>query len=136
MAKIRRVIRKIQPAYTAALDEQLWPINVMLLVLGGMLSGELVTWGILSGNLHSGSPLHNTWMHIAVTWLLIGGSMLMAWKVGGVMARRTQLSLVLALILFLILITCCIFVEVFAEIRVDDEIRDVAQRPEVPYRRV
>jgi len=42
MAKTRRIVRKIKPLADAPFDEQLWPVNVALLVLGGYLAGVIL----------------------------------------------------------------------------------------------
>ncbi len=129
MAKrIRRVIRKIQPAYAMALDEQLWPINVTLLVLGGFATGVLLALG----NPTTDVLWLNAWMWIAMTWAVILTGMFVAWQYGGLMARRTQLSLVLALIIFVALLVSFRCYVIFAEIALPETLRDVVQQPEHP----
>ena len=39
MAKIRRIIRKLESPHDASLDEQAWPVYVALVVLGGFSLG-------------------------------------------------------------------------------------------------
>ena len=57
--------------------------------------------------------------------------MLTAWRIGGVMARRTQLSAVLALILTLGMLTGFYFFKVFRAVLIEDGPRDVVQREQV-----
>jgi hypothetical protein len=129
MAKrIRRVIRKIQPAYAMALDEQLWPINVTLLVLGGFATGVLLALG----NPTTDVLWLNAWMWIAMTWTAILTGTWVAWQYGGLMARRTQLSLVIALIIFVALLVSFRCYVIFAEIAMPETLRDVVQQPEHP----
>jgi len=39
MAKTRRVVRKVEPTGSRYFDEQIWPIQIALVVLSGFLMG-------------------------------------------------------------------------------------------------
>ena len=49
MANIRRVVRKVPPSAAHYFDEQLWPIYIALVVLGGFLMGVTLAYQPLAG---------------------------------------------------------------------------------------
>ena len=62
MAKIRRIIRKLKPPQYRPIDEQLWPVIVALVVLGGFTLGSLLAY------LRFDDP---RWYANALTWLVV-----------------------------------------------------------------
>ncbi|MDH3718815.1 MAG: hypothetical protein OES79_11910, partial [Planctomycetota bacterium] len=128
MAKrVRRVIRKVKPSLIATIDDQLWPINIVLLILGGFITGEVLVFGDFT----TPAVLQNGWTWLTWVWFAVIGTMLLAWKYGGRTARRTQLSGALALVFTLFLLTACYYFEIFAAVAIDDVPRDVAKKEEV-----
>lgn len=101
MAKIRRIIRKLAPP-GRTFDEQLWPVYLALLVLGGYLAGIVLAVCRFDDV--------RIWAN-AITWLVtiplaIGGSMwMLAWLDDRRINRRTLLALVLSLIANFVLLT-------------------------------
>src|SRR5262245_50400563 len=49
MAKIRRVVRKAHSGGSPYFDEQLWPVQIALVVLGGFLMGVSLAYPPLTG---------------------------------------------------------------------------------------
>ena len=62
MAKLRRIIRKLKPPQYQPIDEQLWPVIVALVVLGGFTVGALLAY------LRFDDP---RWYANAITWLVV-----------------------------------------------------------------
>ncbi len=94
MAKIRRIVRKLAPA-GRSFDEQLWPVYLSLLVLGGLLCGAAIGY----------FRWDDMWQRLALVFslLLVPFAIGMAMMVLALMDsrklnQRTLLSLVLALI--------------------------------------
>jgi hypothetical protein len=101
MAKIRRIIRKLKPAGETPFDEQLWPVNVALLVLGAYLVGIILAVFPLD---HPNLLLNAiTWL--AVVMVAIPLTMWALWYVDNRTLRRgVQLAAVLSLIVNLTII--------------------------------
>ena len=110
MAKTRRVIRKLKPPQYQPLDEQLWPVIVALVVLGGFTMGSLLAY------LRFDDP---RWYANAVTWLVVaavayGGAAVVLTLVDNRVFRRSmQLAILLGLLLHAILLVVSIELEVF-----------------------
>jgi len=104
MGKTRRIIRKQKPQGAVAFEDQLWPVMVSLIVLGGYLAGIILAVFSLSDP----RILHN-----AITWLIllplaIGGSMFAVSRISSRKIRRgillsAVLSLMVNVTIFLIL---------------------------------
>ena len=62
MAKIRRIIRKLETPHDASLDEQAWPVNVALVLLGAFSLGASLAYL----RFDDARPWAN-----AFTWLLV-----------------------------------------------------------------
>jgi len=73
MATVRRV-RKIETARASTFDEQLWPINVALVVLAGFVGGCIVALS----SFEDARPLYNGWARLATLGLSVG---LLMWGV-------------------------------------------------------
>jgi hypothetical protein len=110
MAKIRRVIRKVMPAAGAAFDDQLWPVYVALLVLGGFLVGVDLAY-LRFNDLRF---FYNAWTWLFVIPIVLGGAMIGLRYISSRMVRRTmQFALVISVlihVLFIIIaVECFIF---------------------------
>jgi hypothetical protein len=91
MAKIRRIIRKVEPPHEAALDEQLWPVNLALVVLGAFSLGATLAY------LRFDDPTwwKNAWTYVVLTPLVVCGAMLAFRLVDNKLFRRSmQLAVV------------------------------------------
>lgn len=123
MAKrVRRVIRRVKQPLTASFDDQLWPVNIVLLILGGFLTGEI----LIFGDFTTPAVFSNGWTWLSWVWFAVIGTMLLAWKAGGRTARRTQLSGAVALVLTLSLLTACYYFHIFSAVAIEDTLNDVA----------
>lgn len=111
MARIRRVIRRVQPERGPFFDEQFWPVIVSMFVLGG------VAMGMVSVYLKADEPAWYanrwTWLFtipvvvcVAITWLR---------KVESRVIRRgLQFSAVLCLILHLVFTVAFLETDIFS----------------------
>ncbi len=102
MSKIRRVIRKVNPAAARdVFDEALWPTFVALVVLGGFMMGVSAAYLKFS---------HTPWYANAITWMIlipvvIGGLMVAFQYIDNrVLRRSVQFSVIIAALLHAILI--------------------------------
>src|SRR5436189_5075099 len=89
MAKIRRVVRKVEPTAAHYFDEQLWPIQIALVVLGGFLMGVSLAQLPLSGV----AWYRTAWPSLIVIPLVIGAAMVAMAHIGN---RAVRLSRLLA----------------------------------------
>ncbi|MCE9552974.1 MAG: hypothetical protein K8T91_06300, partial [Planctomycetes bacterium] len=83
------------------IDEQFWPVNLLLLVLGAVVSGAIA----VRADFFTPRLLGSGWTWLATVWLIVGLVTLGAWRLGDRAARRLQLSAVLAILLILFLLT-------------------------------
>ena len=110
MAKIRRIIRKLKPPQYQPIDEQLWPVIVALVVLGGFTLGSLLAY------LRFDDP---RWYANAVTWLVVaallfGGAAVALTLVDNRAFRRSmQLAILLGLLLHAVLLVVSLELNVF-----------------------
>ncbi|MCE9553322.1 MAG: hypothetical protein K8T91_08080 [Planctomycetes bacterium] len=123
MAKIRRVIRRLKSDAVPAFDEQLWPINIALIVLGAYTTGEL--WIFASFTTLDVWSNGFTWL--AVVWIGILLVMWAAWRLGDYRGRRLQFSAVLAMLCVQWMLTASLIVPAFNA--PEDEVPN--KRPEV-----
>ena len=101
MAKIKRVLRKLNLRTETSFDEQLWPVNVALLVLGSFLVGIVLAY------LRFDDPrwYANAWTSLALIPLIIGGAMIALQFVNNRVVRRAvQFSAVLSLLIHVVLL--------------------------------
>src|SRR4029450_3274749 len=101
MAKIRRVIRKVQEGRGEYLDEHLWPVNIALVVLGGFLMGVSAAYPPFAG-----VPWHQTaWTSLVGIPLAVAAFMVAFRYIDNRLVRRSlQLSVVLCAILHVALV--------------------------------
>ncbi len=94
----RRVIRKTRSRAATAFDDQLWPVNVALALLGGFSIG--VTAAFL--RFDDPRPLHNAWTSIIGIAVITGAVMVgMRWVSNRMVRRGMQLAIALAVLLHL-----------------------------------
>lgn len=110
MAKIRRIIRKLKPRVSQAIDDQLWPVILALCVLGGFVMGSVIAY------LRFDDP---RWYANAVTWLiatllLLGGAAVgLAYIDNRTFRRSMQLAIVLCLFFHAVLLVSSIELKIF-----------------------
>ena len=63
----QRLVRKIDPHVRLRFDDQQWPVNVALVVLGGFLIGAILAYQGIENSTWWGSP----WVSISLVVLLI-----------------------------------------------------------------
>lgn len=95
----RRVIRRLEIAGRRTFDEQLWPINALIVVLCGVVAGMII------GTSDFSTPVvwRNGWVRLAT---LVGSVALLLWLahlVRGVVGRRLQLGAVFSLLIHVII---------------------------------
>lgn len=112
MAKIRRVIRKVQKAGGEYFDEQIWPIYIALVVLGAFLMGISAAYLKFSG-----VPWYaSAWTSLISIPLIVGGFMLAFRLVDNRLVRRSmQLSVVVCSILHVLLVVQMIQTHIFSK---------------------
>ncbi len=90
----KQVIRKVEAASTIDFDEQQWPINVALLILGAFVAGVVVA----ASDFEDPRVLYNGWVRmfgvLLTLGLLFGGMMYMQRTV----MRRVQLCVLVSLL--------------------------------------
>lgn len=125
MAKSKRVIRKTDPVAEKKFDEQQWPVNLALFLLGGFLIG--LAFAYLYGSFW-------LWPAILAIPLLIGGAMLALRFINNRVFQRTlQFAIVISLFAHMVLIVVMVGISVFAR-WVDPE-NSLAELPQ-PVERV
>ncbi len=87
------LIRKLPPPVEMGFDEQLWPVNVALLVFGGFVAGLIV----VNSDFGVANPLLNGYIRLATLAITLG-ALLIGISVGGKQARRMQLGVMISLI--------------------------------------
>jgi hypothetical protein len=112
MAKIRRVLRRVEPRGARFFDEQLWPVQIALVVLGGFLMGVAAAYGRFSN-----VPWYaSAWMALITIPLLISGAMIAFHYIDNRTIRRSlQLSIVLCAILHVAMIVQLVETRIFAQ---------------------
>lgn len=93
----RRTIRRINPAAHHDFDEQLWPINIALLVLCGFVGGLIIAHSEFD---FARVPWYeNGWVRLATLVGSVGLFVSVAVWLGGKAGRRFQLGAVISLLL-------------------------------------
>jgi len=97
MAGTQRKIRKVQTSKVADFDDQLWPINVAILILAGFVAGVVIA----TSDFNDPRILYNGWARLASVGLMV---VLLFWGVmmlQGRMMRRLQLCILISLLVHL-----------------------------------
>ncbi len=133
MAKIRRIVRKLRPAAATAFDDQLWPVMVALVVLGGFVMGALLAY------LRFDDP---RWYTNALTWLIAtvlvtaGVAAALAMLENRTFRRSLQLAIILGLFLHTVLFVASVELHIFDRIleafRGDSEPQEIREVVTVP----
>ncbi|MDA7978303.1 MAG: hypothetical protein MPJ50_05975 [Pirellulales bacterium] len=101
MAKSRQVIRQVQRSGAANFDEQMWPINAMLVLLAACLAGVVVALSRFDDSRF----FYNAWTHLAGIAIILIGLLIGTHKLQSrIKNRRMQLSIVVALFCYFWLI--------------------------------
>src|SRR5687767_2127655 len=101
MAKIRRIIRKLDTPHNAALDEQAWPVNVALVVLGGFSIGASLAYL----RFDDPRPWANAATYLLLVPLIVGGAIVAFRYISSKIFRRSmQLALVASAIVHLFIV--------------------------------
>jgi len=107
----KQVIRRVPSTRLADFDEQLWPVNVLLLILAGFVGG------IIAAQSDFDTPLllYNGWCRLGILGLIVA---VLAWSIlrlDGWMQRRLQFGVFLSLLvhLWLSLITYHVYLGLF-----------------------
>src|SRR5688572_26949825 len=101
MAKIRRIIRKLESPHDGALDEQAWPVNVALVLLGAFSLGASLAYL----RFDDARPWANAFTWLLVIPLVVGGSMVAFRYINNKWFRRSmQLALVASAIFHVALV--------------------------------
>src|SRR5262245_51206177 len=96
MARIRRIVRKVPPPGGRYFDEQLWPIYIALVVLGGFLMGVSAAYLPLAGV----AWYRTAWPSLVGVPLVVAAAMFAFRLIDNRLVRRSlQLSIVLCAIL-------------------------------------
>src|SRR5438067_259344 len=113
MARIRRVVRKVPPSAAHYFDEQLWPIYIALVVLGGFLMGVTLAYQPLAGTVW----YRTAWPSLIGIPLVMTAAMVLLARIDNRLFRRSiQLSLVLCAILHVGLVVQMIETQLFSGI--------------------
>ncbi len=111
MAKVRRIVRTVRPERPQGFDEQLWPVDVALIVLGGFLIGVDLAY------LRFDDP---RWYANAIVWLvatpvLVLGTMGALRLVSSRMVRRSmQLAMVVSVVVHVLFLVSMINIVIFS----------------------
>lgn len=127
MAKTRHIIRKTHPVRYRRITDQLWPLVVALVVLGGFLAGSVLAY------LRLDDPrwFANAWTWLIVIVLVISTALaVLAWTGNRLLRRTMQLSIVLGVIVHVVLFIASLETDVFQRAWV--EMVAATERPPQP----
>jgi hypothetical protein len=129
MARIRRIIRKLESPHDGALDEQAWPVNVALVLLGSFSLGASLAY------LRWGDP--NWWadarFYVVLIPLIVAGSMVAFRFIDNKWFRRSmQLALVASAIFHVLVVILSAQAVVFTSLALEPKTHSPAadMRPE------
>ncbi|MEX2186424.1 MAG: hypothetical protein WD875_06510 [Pirellulales bacterium] len=98
---VKRVVRRMDVGRPAGIDEQLWPVNVALLLLAAFVEGVIIA------RLDFGDPrlLYNAWTWTATLLLSVGFGVWLVQRLDNRRVRRSvQLATVLSLLFHVVLV--------------------------------
>ena len=87
-------IQKVQTAKVADFDDQLWPINLAIVILGGFVAGLVFAYS----DFQDARILYNGWTRLVFVGLMVAGLMWAVHWLEGKMLRRLRLCIILALL--------------------------------------
>ena len=90
-------IREVSPARIADFDDQLWPINCVILILAGFVSGLVIA----TSDFHDPRILYNAWFRLATVAAAVGILFWAVFWLQGKMVRRVQLCVMVSLLVHL-----------------------------------
>jgi hypothetical protein len=101
MARTRQVVRKVERRLLSDFDEQLWPINCMLVILAGFVAGLIFVFS----RFDDPRPLHNAYTQLAAVVVTVAALIVGTAKYGSrIRNRRMQLAVLIALFIYMWLI--------------------------------
>lgn len=98
--KKRQVIRPIVPNRLADFDEQVWPVNLAIVIFAGFTAGVIYA---TTDNFWDPRVLHNGFFRLSVVALLVAGLFWATALLRGRAARRVQFCVIVSLLLHMIL---------------------------------
>ncbi|NQU20740.1 MAG: hypothetical protein HQ567_05605 [Candidatus Nealsonbacteria bacterium] len=113
MAETTRKIRHVQTAKAADFDEQLWPINVAIVILAGFVAG----WIIGTSDFQTPNLLFNGYFRLFTVALSVGLAFCAVIWLQGRVRHRILLCVVISLLvhLWIIMFAACEYLAVLAE---------------------
>ncbi|MCO6454758.1 MAG: hypothetical protein J5I93_05605, partial [Pirellulaceae bacterium] len=111
MAKIRRVIRKVSAERPQGFDEQLWPVDVALIVLGGFLIGVNLAYLRFDDSRWYANSV--TWL-IATPLLVLGTMGILRLVSSRVVRRGMQLAMVVSVAIHVLFLVSMINIVIFS----------------------
>jgi len=106
-----RKIRRVETAREVDFDDQIWPINVAILILSAFVAG----WIIASMPFDEPRLLFNGWFLLGTLSLTVGGSIYAVWRLRGKVRHRVLFCAVLSLLVhvWILMIAASKFVPLF-----------------------
>ena len=101
MAKSMKKIRKVEISRAVDFDDQLWTVNVAVLIFAGFLAGTIIA----KSDFDTPKLLYNGWSHLTLVVLLTLSAFLAVWKLQGKIRRRVLLCVVISLLAHTVLVT-------------------------------
>lgn len=95
--QIKSTVKKVRNAAIGDFDDQIWPINCVILILAGFVAGIIIA----TSRFDDPRLLHNAWFRLATVILAVG---VLFWAVvwlQGKMVRRVQLCVLISLLMHL-----------------------------------
>ncbi|HUY34354.1 MAG TPA: hypothetical protein VMV69_16530 [Pirellulales bacterium] len=113
----KQIVRRVPSARLGDFDEQLWPVNVLLLILAGFVAGIIAA----QSDFDTPRVLYNGWCRLGVLGLIVAA---LAWgvmRLDGWMRRRLQFGVFLSLLvhLWLSMITYHVYLGLFEQPETD-----------------
>ncbi len=95
--RTKRVLREVHPAPAVPFDDRLWPINVLLAILGGFEAGVIIA----SSDFQTTDIVRNGWFRLGILAFILLALVLGIVWLQGRMQRRMQLAVLASLLLHL-----------------------------------
>ncbi|MDP6443045.1 MAG: hypothetical protein QGG36_24920 [Pirellulaceae bacterium] len=125
MSSPRRIIRKLRPAGEPAFDEQFWPVQLALILLGAFLAGVSLAYL----KFDAPSFWQSAWTALAVIAVFVAASMVVLRYVSNRRIRRgMQLAFILCLIFHVIVLVTAHRAAIFGRLTADRIVTDRVDR--------